>query len=127
MMTTAASNHCSPMCKMLSNLWLSLYTPTTPGSLYSMLVHLYEPAETDQTGTQMLGRLKGALATSKLSWESPRGHREENLKVMRELQTRKRMQRLQDRHGVMLTEARKIVAAWVEHWDNVSEKWGESK
>ena len=46
---------------------------------------------------------------------------------MRELQSRKHMQRLRDKHGVMLTEPRKIVKALVDHWNVVSEKYGKSK
>ena len=42
------------------------YTPTSPSSAYSMLVHLYELVETKRSGTQILGRLKRALATSEL-------------------------------------------------------------
>ena len=46
---------------------------------------------------------------------------------MRELQSRKRMHRLGDKHGVMLTEPRKIVQALVDHWNGVSEKYRKSK
>ena len=88
-----------------------------------MLVHLYELVETDRSSTQILGRLKGALATSELGSKDPTGGREEIVKLMRELQSRKRMQRLRHKHGVMLTEPRKIVKAPVEQWNEVSEKY----
>ena len=46
---------------------------------------------------------------------------------MRELSSIQRMQRLIDKHGVMLTEMRKIVKAPVDHWNEVSEKYAKSK
>ena len=102
------------------------YTQTSPSSAYSMLVHLYELVETDRSGTRILGRLKGALATSELSSKDSRGRRVEIFKLLHELQSRKRMQRLRDKHRVMLVEPRKIVQALVVHWNEVSEKNGKS-
>ena len=46
---------------------------------------------------------------------------------MRELQSRNPMHTLRDKHGVLLTELRKIVKALVNHWNEVSEKSGKSK
>ena len=56
-----------------------------------MLVYLYELVEADQSGTQILGRLTGALATSESSSHDLRGRRDE------ELQCKKCMQRLRDK------------------------------
>ena len=75
----------------------------------------------------MLGRLTGALASPEPSLKESRGRWEENFKLMCALQSRKRMRRLRDKHGVMMTEPRKIVHALVDLWKEVSDKSGKSK
>ena len=101
------------------------YIPSSLASAYSVLVHLYELTQKDRAGTRVLGQLKGALAAAHLNSQDTKGCREEVFKLMRELQTRKHLQRLRDTQGVLLTEPRAIVKALVEHWDEVSTKYGK--
>ena len=93
---------------------------------YTLLVGVYEKAQRDRTGMEMLSKLKGVI----VSGETPgdlRTRRNELYRLMRELQERKKLQQVVSRAGTAIRGAKAVAKELVEHWDRVSTPTGATE
>ena len=99
---------------------------TDAATAYTLLVGVYEKAQRDRTGMETLSKLKGVITTGETSGD-PRTQRNELYRLMRELQERKKLQRLVSRTGSAIRGAKAVAKELVDHWDKVSTPTGSTE
>ena len=99
---------------------------TEAATAYTLLVGVYEKAQSDRTGMETLSKLKGVITSGETSGDL-RTRRNELYRLMRELQERKKLQQLVSRAGSAVRGAKAVAKELVEHWDRVSTPTGATE
>ena len=90
-----------------------------PPRAYALLISIAEAEAMDRSGVTLMWKLRKELQEPPPSPQAKQNRKQQTARLVEELQERRRLSVLRDKHGTLLTEPEKIALALQEHWSGI--------